>query len=258
MPAVLPESRHAVGATVRRLRTVHGWTLAGLAARLGLSTSRLSEVERGKGSFTAEQLLVLFRLFQVGPEAFDPGPPGEDPVSASLQNALVRLGARHLAVDERAPVRAEHARPVGVLLDVLVAHPEARLLTALPPVVVRQIDHVPFAAVQHGAVQAGVPGRWPWLLEHARAALEVVGNTGDTAWLLQRRRALTLIERFLARLPHPDPEEPFDLIDPELRHPASVQRAERAASVIDQRWRVLGRLTVADFAGPLEAVRDGL
>lgn len=65
---------------------------------------------------------------------------GEDPVAASLRNALLRLEARHLAVDERAPVRAEHARPVGVVLDVLVAHPEARLLTALPPVVVRQMD----------------------------------------------------------------------------------------------------------------------
>ena len=36
-----------------------------LARLLGLSQNRLSEIERGEGSFTAEQLIVLLKTFNL-------------------------------------------------------------------------------------------------------------------------------------------------------------------------------------------------
>ena len=57
-------------AKVRELRTERRWTQAVLAEKLGLSPARLSEIERGGGSFTAEQFLEVLRLFNVNVDAF--------------------------------------------------------------------------------------------------------------------------------------------------------------------------------------------
>src|SRR5687768_17386784 len=88
----LDHLRQGVCAKVRDLRLGRRWTQAELAVRLGMSQSRLSQVERGEGSFTAEQLIEILRLFNVPLDQFIPAP---DP-DAELQNAFARLGAFHL------------------------------------------------------------------------------------------------------------------------------------------------------------------
>lgn len=137
----------------------------------------------------------------------------------------------------------------------LITHPSARTLTALPPVLVRH--EVALPAVQHGVVQAGVPGRWAWVLEHLRAALDLVDG-GSVAWRRDSRRAATVAGSFLSRVPRPSADVAWDLLDPELRSPASVAAAEAEATDIDRRWRVISRLTTADFVGPLEVARDAV
>src|SRR4051812_9218764 len=99
----LDKARGRVARQVRSLRKERGWSQAELAAKLELSQSRLSEVERGKGSLTAEQLLLILQLFNVSPAAFLDEAPVQ---AAALQNALARLGARHLREsDQVAPDR---------------------------------------------------------------------------------------------------------------------------------------------------------
>lgn len=78
---------------VRELRTQRRWNQSELASRLGLSQNRLSEIERGGGSFSAEQLVVLLQLFNVGISEFV----GEDwSPDSQPQNTLARLGASHM------------------------------------------------------------------------------------------------------------------------------------------------------------------
>src|SRR5689334_20800224 len=89
----LNKSRATVAARVQQLRKDRRWTQAELSRRLGLSQSRLSEIERGSGSFTAEQFLEVLRLFNVAVTDFLPAK--QSPAS-ELQNALARRGAFHL------------------------------------------------------------------------------------------------------------------------------------------------------------------
>src|SRR5262245_15672041 len=89
----LDAERRRIADQVRALRQERHWTQATLADRLGLSQSRLSEIERGAGSFTAEQLLAMLRTFNVPLSYF--AAPTRDP-EAEIQNALARLGAAHL------------------------------------------------------------------------------------------------------------------------------------------------------------------
>ena len=61
----LEKTKADIARKVHDLRRGRRWTQAELARRLDLSQSRLSEVERGDGSFTAEQFLTILRLFNV-------------------------------------------------------------------------------------------------------------------------------------------------------------------------------------------------
>jgi transcriptional regulator with XRE-family HTH domain len=249
--------RQTIGETVRRLRKGRRWTLAELARHLDVSESRLSELERGAGSFSAEHLLTVFRLFHVGPQDFIPPDDAPDPELGSLQTALVKFGARHLVADERTIIRWEHDRPIRVVEEVLLRHPTARWLTALPPVLVTHLAEIPLPAVQHTLAQAGVPHRWGWLLDQLLEALRVLGPPdAPLRWRQDCQRAQTVAAQYLPSVQRPTPDAAFDLLDPDLRTAASVAAAIARATPIDHRWRVLSRLTTDDFLSPLEVAGD--
>jgi len=85
--------RTSIAGKVRQLRTERRWTQAQLAKLLGLSQNRLSEIELGQGSFTAEQLLVVLKTFNVPVDYFASSKASAE---SQLQNALARLGGSHL------------------------------------------------------------------------------------------------------------------------------------------------------------------
>ncbi|HEY1551708.1 MAG TPA: helix-turn-helix transcriptional regulator [Kofleriaceae bacterium] len=89
----LNTQRKRIAERIRELRRSRQWTQAELAKQLELSQSRLSEIENGSGSLSAEQLLRVLALFNVGVESFVEKP--NDP-HQELQNALARFGAKHL------------------------------------------------------------------------------------------------------------------------------------------------------------------
>ncbi|GEM_PF-2828441 len=246
-----------MGQTVRRLRKERRWTLAQLARRLQLSESRLSELERGQGSFSAEHLLAMFGLFHVGPEDFLPPSGAWDPVAGSLQAALWKFGARHLVVDDTVLIRREHARVWDAVSDVLVRHPSPRFLTALPPVLVESRNEIAFASVQDAVVRAGVARRWAWLLDRLLEALALTTG-GPLPWRRASQRTCLLVRAFLERVPPPDAEAPLDVLDQDVRSQATLRAALLRAHEADHRWRVLSRLTTDDFVEPLEALRDSL
>src|SRR3954468_5445049 len=93
-PFPLNKTRLDISRKVRRLRTERGFTQAELAQMLELSQSRLSEIEHGKGSFTAEQLLIIVKLFNVPLSYFAASTVS---VGDELQNSLAQLGSTNLA-----------------------------------------------------------------------------------------------------------------------------------------------------------------
>ena len=99
----LEKDRAQVAQKVRELRRGRRWTQAELSRRLHLSQGRLSEVERGAGSFTAEQFLAILKLFNVPVSHFYHAAPDQ---ASELQNALARLGALHLQESADVPERA--------------------------------------------------------------------------------------------------------------------------------------------------------
>lgn len=247
--------RNQIAEKVRELRLARRWTQSELARQLGLSQSRLSEIEGGAGSFTAEQLLVILRLFNVGVEAFAPEP--TDPV-AQLQNALVRHGATHLVETDLVQVE-RHADPSTVIFETLVGRTPPRLVTALAPVLVRQVDqlHLPSLGARFAA--AGFERRWAWLIENTVEALRRLRATPRAARSRLLNRASTVLEMYLdglrdrvARPPTPEP----DLLDANVRTRRTATELERSASEISKKLRIVTAIQPDDFVEALEAAHD--
>jgi len=138
---VISERVRAIAATVRRLRKSRGWTQWQLAARLEISQSRLSELERCGGSFTAEQLITMLSIFETTVDEFvlrrKPKPPIDDPNEAIIA-----------AID-------------GWTTNALLA---------AAPRMVHEIDRVQLQTILFETF--GIEHRFLWFVENVRAAIK--------------------------------------------------------------------------------------
>src|SRR6185436_17136245 len=150
----LDRRRSDVAAKVRELRKARRWTQAELGKRLGLSQARLSEIEGGDGSFTAEQLLTLLALFNVSLSEFVPDGDVED----DLQNALVRHGAAQLRTVPGVEPTGRFRDPADAIVAVLLDPRSARLVTALAPVIAQNVDRLSLPVLRARLSAAGREG----------------------------------------------------------------------------------------------------
>lgn len=247
-------SRHFIGETVRELRTQRRWTQRELAARLGLSQARLSEIERGGGSFSAEQLIEILKVFNVGVDRFDPDPRPDE----SLQNALAAFGAKHLR-ESRALVRAEHGTPVEAVRAVLLESASARWVTGLAPLLVSRVDSIPLSAMQSDLAQAGRPWRLPWLVENTLAALAGEKPAASLPWRRAYARAEVVLGNFLDHVASHHEREPdgaLDLLDKGVRSAKTLRGLVESRSGISRRWGVVSDIQVEDFVVALREARE--
>ena len=238
----------------RALRKARGWTQAEVAERLGLSQARLSEIENGDGTFTAEQFLEILKLFNVGLDHFTSETRDD---TADLQNALVRLGARHLK--ERGdvlPTAALGDLPT-VLYETLVAA-TPRLTTALAPVLVLHVDELKLNAVRAKLASIGLQRRLDWLIDNtSRAVKEELRNAPPREWAQRYRRAELVLETELefAKQARPPQKAAPDIFDGNIRSKASLKELLDASSEVSRRWGIATALQPHDFATALRAAR---
>jgi len=245
--------RSRISRIVRELRKERGWTQAELARQLQLSQSRLSEIERGDGSFTAEQFLQILKLFNVAPVRFT----GETDYSQQIQNALARMGAFQL-------IESESVVPGDGLADISTAIREAlllgepRLTTALAPVLVANVDRVVLNKLYLDLEKIGFDRRLAWLCENILSALAPPLFKDLPRSVVQRaRRTIVVLEAFLSplrrrldRLQTDAP--PLDLFDPGVRSQKTLDAILAESSDISRRWGIVSTLQPRDFA---EAIR---
>lgn len=246
-------TRGKIAAKVRGLRQARGWAQAELANRLGMSQNRLSEIERGDGSFTAEQFLLLLKLFNITTSQFvdDPGGAGQ-----GIQNALARLGALH--VQESAQVLpSERLDEVHDVVREALLDGSPRLVTALAPVLVRNAERLNLGKLFVELEPLGRERRLGWVVENTLVAVEQLGRSSRerTQSRLYGRAALEL-QLFLQFVkPSPDRGFPEDVLDATIRSKRSLDEVKRTASLVSQRWGIVSSLQPKDFLQALEATR---
>src|SRR5688572_5183840 len=219
----LEKTRQRIAAKVRELRQSRKWTQAELSKQLHLSQNRLSEIERGAGSFTAEQFLFLLKLFNVPASHFVDEAAEQD---VRIQNALARLGAFHLQ-------ECAHVLPSEQLDDVHDVVKEALVygspstLTALAPVLVRNADRLNLPRLLAELERAGLERRLAWVVENTLAALaQLPRGSGSESkqWTKIDRRAEASMRELLDVIsardrlrPLPEAASPPDVVDATIR-----------------------------------------
>jgi transcriptional regulator with XRE-family HTH domain len=254
----LNKVRLSIARRVHQLRTERRWTQGELARRLGVSQNHVSDLERGRGSFTAEQLLALLGLFNVPASSFLPSSSASQGSGAELQNALSRLGAAHLReIPDVVPSDALEA-PGDVIREALLAD-SARHVTALAPVLVANVDRVNLRRIFGELADAGLDRRFAWVVDNTVEALHIVlprSTRGE--WTQRARRAETLLaglRGFLVDHHARGGEAPDDVLDPDINNARTLEQVKRGASEISKRWGVVSSLQPADFVEAIEEAR---
>jgi transcriptional regulator with XRE-family HTH domain len=253
----LEKERRDIAAKVRELRQSRKWTQAELSKQLHLSQNRLSEIERGKGSFTAEQFLLLLKLFNVTASHFvnDPGERG-----LQIQNALARLGALH--VQESAQVLpSEELQDVHVVVREAITNGAPRILTALAPVLVCNTDRLSLPRLHAELERVGLEQRLAWVVENTLAAIQLLHKQGAPSkeWAKLDGRAELQLSHFLehitAKVYSPSRHPPSDVLDTTIRSKKTLDEVWSSTSAISRRWGIVTSLQPEDFLQALKAAR---
>jgi len=251
----IEKARANVAQKVQELRKGRRWTQAELSRRLQLSQSRLSEIERGAGSFTAEQFLTILKLFNVTASDFAPERRGQD---SELQNALARLGARHIR-ESTEIVPSERLNDISeVIRETIVSSQSPRLLTALGPVLVANIDRINLKRLHFQLTEAGLGRRLAWLVENTLEAIrDELPRVPPTPWRRVYSRAQVVLGSFLDFLTSESQEEASvpDVLDPGIRSKQTLAEVTATSSPISRRWGIVTTLQPGDFAEALRAAR---
>lgn len=248
--------RQTIASRVRALRTGRRLSQVQLAAQLGLSQGRLSELERGDGSFTAEQLLLMLKLFNVTVSYFSPPPRDHE---AKIQNALARLGAGHLhESDDVLP--SEDLDDVGDVVREALLTGSSRHITALAPVLVRNVDRVNLRKLLLELAQAGRERRLAWLVDNTLEAVRrEIRRSPPRSTALRYRRAEAVLDVFMdfasaqAQERGPAGVAEQDLLDTTIRSPKTRRDVTSASSAISKRWGIITSLQPEDFVEALRA-----
>jgi len=248
-------SRKKIAAKVRELRLARSLTQDELAKRLHISQNRLSEIEHGGGSFTAEQFLELLRLFNVTASDFVEDARDRD---LELQNALARLGATHL--HESAIVASAALEGVHDVVREALLNGSPRLITALAPVLANHVDILNLPKLYSELHELGLERRLAWVVENTLVALDALANesgSGAKGWSKLKRRAGVPFQLFVdlvgPRGEVPGWKSPPDLLDPTIRSLRTLEEVKRSASKPSERWGIATSLQPNDFVQALRA-----
>lgn len=245
----MESDRARIGVKVRALRTQRGLSQAELARRLEMSQARLSLIESGKASLTAEQFLVVLGIFNVPVADFSRKRGSE------LQNALSRLGAFQLQEDSDALPSERLEKVTDVVRETLVDAESPRLVTALAPVIVRNVDAISWGALTHDLRALGLARRFQWLVENVLEAIKRASTdvAASPDWRRAYRRAETVLDGVRERM---ETEEllralPPDILDRGIRSQKTRDEVSATASEISRRWHVVTSIQTADFVDAL-------
>lgn len=240
------------------MRLDRRWTQAQLAKLLGLSQNRLSELETGQGSFTAEQLIAILTHFNVPIDYFSSQKRSKDSNGDQLQNALARFGASHLAELEALPSDAVKDA-LTAIRETLVGTDSSRQIAGIAPVIAKNIRNLNLYKLRAQLAEAGLERRLGWVLDNTLEAIRRERRKElPREWTLAYRQAEILLAPVLNTWKlslRKYAKEPEDLLDGGITSQETLDEVRKNGSAISKRWRIITGFQVDDFVRALEAAQ---
>ncbi|MBI4212024.1 MAG: helix-turn-helix transcriptional regulator, partial [Deltaproteobacteria bacterium] len=220
-----------------------------LAQKLGISQSRLSEIEQGKGELSAEQLINAMKLFNLPLGYFVQFP--KENIEIKLQNAVARLGSQLKEHPDMLP--SEQLEKVYQVISETIIHgASSRLLISLGPVIVNHIKQVQFDRIEKQLREFHLENRLYWIIEGILRSI----NKRLEVYLprevsLRYRKAKVVLEPRLsippsvfAVLGH---EVPEDILDADISSQKTLEEIKTSRDELARKWKIVTRITEKDF-----------
>lgn len=243
---------------LKKIRKARKLTQGELAKILGISQQRLSEIERGKGSISAEQLLKLLARFNL-PLSYFLKEEKKDP-EAKLQNALARLGANHLREIPEIIVPEKYNDPNEVVFETLYTSSSPRLIIALAPIIVKNIQRINFALIEKKLHDFGRENRLWWILENTLQSiqsrlkeplprnLKLLYRIAETALAGNILFRQYVVQERLSK----QQNKPEDILDSGIASQKTLEVVKSHRDEIAQKWNITTRIKQSDFEEALK------
>jgi transcriptional regulator with XRE-family HTH domain len=229
---------------------------------LGLSQNRLSEIERGLGSFTAEQFLLVLKTFSVPLRHFSSGHTLSE--EKLLQNAITRLGFNPLHENRDLLPTEKLENATVVIREVLTSSASPRQITALAPVILNQPNSLGLNNLRLQFSGEGRINRLGWLFESILTAvrndLRANPHTLSREWKDRYHRTIVLLENLLhypSFAVRPLKNKSEDPLEPGvLQSEENFEEAKTSRDQIAKKWGVVTRIKTEDFVRALKGTRE--
>ena len=256
----LENYRHSVITGIRKLRAERRFTQAEFAKLLDLSQQQYSKIERGEGSISAEQLLLILDRFAIPLSYFvNTNPKGKDE-ALILQNALARLGAGHLREVQGILIPEKFDNPNEAIFETLDLYRSSRLIAALAPVIAKNIQRINFNHIEKKLREWGHENRLWWILENT---LESIQHRLREAFLprdiklMYQRAATALINQSLIGKSREKGEwyrssKPADILDSGISTEKTLESIKSKLDPQAKHWNSITSITQSDFENALK------
>lgn len=247
--------RKQISGVIKTQRLKRRMTQSELAKNIGISQSRLSELENGKGSFTAEHLLIVLQLFNLTVHDFI-----QSKLSAKdrLQKAMVRLGATHLREDGETLPSENITHINDMVIETLLSPSSTRFVTGLAPLIVKNNEHMNLNVIMRKLLDLGYEARLGWVIECTLESIKerLDGYLPKNVANLYRRAHIRLSQY------HLDPNELLsvlnkksvyleDFFDRDILSQKTVLQVKASRDTFAKKWHIITRITQQDFTHAL-------
>lgn len=249
-----------IAALVQRARKKYNLTQGEMAKKLAMSQSRLCDLERGRASLSAEQLLMFLQEFSISlaelvPEYLD------DPIE-SLRLSLARWGRFALKSSPRPLLISEKLSDLhDVIRETLVITPVRDYLCALAPIIVRHAAVINFDRVGMQLYDLGIDARLWWVVEGTLWAVRERKNyylPGEIAKMYQNanhvltRKSKSANSFFSLRRAYP-----IDVLENQAVGARVLEKIRLTQDALATRWRLITRIQSEDFTKALQKFEEG-
>jgi hypothetical protein len=147
----------------------------------------------------------------------------------------------------------------AVIVETLISPRSPRLLTALAPVVVGNIDVINFNKLRFQLAEAGFESRLGWLLDNILAAVrhELPAVSGE--WRSAYRRTELVLGNLLESWQAIAVRENFkglDIIDRDILSGRTLEEVRADSTPLSRKWGIITRLVVDDFVVALRGADE--
>ena len=253
----LNQFRQQIARQIKEVRLERRLTQRELAKLLDITQARYSQIENGKGSFSAEQLIILMKHLNIPLSAFQLK--GKQPdIDEQLQKALHYSGADELYEDSDV-LPSERLEDINKLIvETIVAASSARHIMALIPIIIKNASDINLDHIKRSLNRLGLENRLGWIIDGITQAIDKeLQKFAPRKKMLLLRRALVAVRPYVSihqALLFCETTLPDDILDRNIASQRTLDSLREKRDPLAKKWNIVTAITLDDFIAAIRRI----